>query len=58
VRIPARYAFFTQQWVILETRMVRVELTSEEAEELLGILDNYRSDLGMETVDTEVTISA
>ncbi len=38
--------------------VIRVELTSEEAEELHGILDNYLSDLGMEIVDTEVTISA
>jgi hypothetical protein len=33
--------------------MVRVELTTEEAEELHEILDNYLSDLRMEIVDTE-----
>jgi hypothetical protein len=33
--------------------MVRVELTTEEAEKLHEILDNYLSDLRMEIVDTE-----
>jgi hypothetical protein len=37
----------------LETRMVRIELTSQEAEELNSILDDYLSDLRMEIVDTE-----
>jgi acetolactate synthase small subunit len=37
----------------LETRMVRIELTSQEAEELRSILDDYLSDLRMEIVDTE-----
>ncbi len=33
--------------------MVRIELTSQEAEELRSILDDYLSDLRMEIVDTE-----
>ena len=33
--------------------MVRIELTSQEAEELHSILDDYLSDLRMEIVDTE-----
>ena len=33
--------------------MVRIELTSQEAEELSSILDDYLSDLRMEIVDTE-----
>ena len=33
--------------------MVTVDLTSEEAEELHRILDDYLSDLRMEIVDTE-----
>src|SRR5260221_5795526 len=37
----------------LETRMVRIELTSQEAEELRSILDDYLSDLRMQIVDTE-----
>jgi hypothetical protein len=37
----------------LETRMVRIELTSQEAEELRSILDDSLSDLRMEIVDTE-----
>ena len=37
--------------------MVRIELTSQEAEELRSILDDYLSDLRMEIVDTEVMTS-
>jgi hypothetical protein len=33
--------------------MVRIEFTSEEAESLREILDNYLSDLRMEIVDTD-----
>jgi hypothetical protein len=37
--------------------MVRIELTSQEAEELRSILDDYLSDLRMEIVDTRVMTS-
>jgi hypothetical protein len=37
----------------MEADMVKIEITSEEAEELRSILDDYLSDLRMEIVDTE-----
>jgi acetolactate synthase small subunit len=36
-----------------EIDMIAVELSSDEAEELRAILDDYLSDLRMEIVDTE-----
>jgi hypothetical protein len=36
-----------------EASMVRVDLETQEAEELRAILENYLSDLRMEIVDTE-----
>ncbi|HKD69572.1 MAG TPA: hypothetical protein VKB84_22225 [Candidatus Binataceae bacterium] len=35
--------------------MAKIELSTEEAEELSGILENYLSDLRMEIVDTDST---
>jgi predicted RNA binding protein with dsRBD fold (UPF0201 family) len=37
----------------MEAHMVKFEVTSEEAEKLRSILDDYLSDLRMEIVDTE-----
>ena len=34
-------------------KMVKIEFTAEEAEDLRAILENYLSDLRMEIVDTE-----
>ena len=38
-----------------EAHMVKIEFSSEEAEDLRAILENYLSDLRMEIVDTDST---